>query len=71
MTNAKYLQIHRLPSQIEAVRARLAQLERTPRHERKAYWLRRHSTVTAKHKRLIARAAELGLRDLAQAGEVA
>lgn len=70
MTHADHLRIHRLPGQLELVRARLAQLERTPRFERNRYWRARYATAIAKHKRLIARAAELGLRDLAQ-GEAA
>lgn len=70
MTHADHLRIHRLPGQLELVRARLAQLDRTPRLERNRYWRERYTAAEAKHKRLLARAADYGLRDLAQ-GETA
>jgi hypothetical protein len=68
MTHADHLRIHRLPDQLDAATRRLAQLDRTPREERRAYWYRRRATVIAKHNRLVDRAATLGLRDLAAIG---
>lgn len=65
MTHADHLRIHRLPSQLEAVRVRLLHLQTKPRHQRNSVWLRSRAAAEAKHKRLTARAAELGLRDLA------
>ena len=65
MTNADHLRIHRLPGQLEAVRRRLKQLQSKPRHQRNSVWLRSRAAAVAKHNRLTARAAALGLRDLA------
>ncbi|KEZ00114.1 hypothetical protein AI27_12655 [Sphingomonas sp. BHC-A] len=65
MTHADHLRILRLPRQLEAVRARLAQLQTQPRHQRNSVWLRSRAAAEAKHRRLTARAAALGLRDLA------
>ncbi len=65
MTHADHLRIHRLPDQLEAVRHRLDHLNKTPRAERNAVWMRSRATNEAKHKRLTARAAAYGLRDLA------
>jgi hypothetical protein len=65
MTHADYLKIHRLPGQLDLVERRLAQLNRTPREQRNAYWYRRWSAVQAKHQRLTNRARDLGLRELA------
>jgi hypothetical protein len=70
MTNAERIQLHRLPTQLDLVRRRLEQLDRTPRHERKKYWRHRHAAAVAKHKRLTERAAAFGLADLVT-GEVA
>lgn len=60
MTHADHLRIHRLPGQLEAVRRRLDHLNKTPRTARNS-----GTAAIAKHNRLTARAAALGLRDLA------
>ena len=65
MTNAERIRLHRLPAQLEAVRRRLQHLQTKPRHQRNSVWMRSRAAAEAKHKRLIERAALLGLRDLA------
>ena len=64
MTHADHLRIHRLPGQLDLVRARLAQLDRTPRLERNRYWRERYAAAPAKRKRLLDRAQAYGLRDI-------
>ena len=65
MSHADHLRIHHLPGQLEAVRRRLDHLNKTPRTARNSVWMRSRTAAIAKHNRLTARAALLGLRDLA------
>ena len=65
MSHADHLRIHRLPGQLEAVRRRLDHLNKTPHTARNSVWMRSRTAAIAKHNRLTARAALLGLRDLA------
>jgi hypothetical protein len=68
MTHAEYQRILALPRQIAAAKARLAQIDRSdfPVDWSSSTRRDRRQTVLAKLDRLRARAAALGLRDLAQ-----
>lgn len=68
MTHAEYQRVLALPRQIAAAQARLAQIENSdfPSDWSSSTRRDRRRTVLAKLERLRARAAALGLRDLAQ-----